>query len=55
MFSLEGYKNNKLIIETFNDYDGYIIRTRKRNNTSIDSKWQFVDANTSLIIDAIKK
>ena len=54
-FLLEGYKNNKLIIETFNDYDGYIIRTRKRNNTSIDSKWQFVDANTSLIIDAIKK
>ena len=54
-FILEGYKNNKLIINKFSDFDGYIIRTRKRDRKSKDSKWNFIDSNTSLIIDAIKK
>ena len=54
-FLLEGYKNNKLIINNFSDFDGYIMRTRKRDRKSKDSKWNFIDSNTSLIIDAIKK
>jgi predicted SAM-dependent methyltransferase len=52
---LEGYKNNELIQNKFNDFDGFIIRTRKRKNINLDPDWFFDDSGTSLIVDAIKK
>jgi len=52
---LEGYKNNELIQNKFNDFDGFIIRTRKRKNINLDPDWFFEDSGTSLIVDAIKK
>jgi len=53
---IEGFINNKLILDEYDDSYGYIIRSRKRKyKINNDREWNFPDSNTSLIIDAIKK
>ena len=53
---LEGYTKEGILIQNFFDVeDGYIFRSRNNpNNMALKNGWDFIDANTSLIIDGIK-
>lgn len=52
---IEGYlKNKKLISKQFNNELGNIIRTRNNNIDNNKKGWDFVDSNTSLILDCFK-
>ena len=53
---LEGYDNmGKLIQRKFSIEDGYIYRSRLNASPETIRRWAFVDADTSLIVDGIKK
>ena len=51
----EGYlMNGKLVRSDISSELGYIKRTRSNKNLNENYGWNFIDSNTSLIIDAIK-
>ncbi len=54
-FIREGYTaNGELINQKLNPELGHIMRSRKTNFESFKEGWNFVDANSSLIVDAHK-
>ena len=54
-FIREGYKSNgELVNEKLPPELGYIIRSRRNSFESTKEGWDFVDANSSLIVDAYK-
>ena len=54
---LEGYcSDGSLLLETYDSADGFIDRSRNNPANLVGKEgWDFVDANTSLIVDGIKK
>ena len=52
---IEGYlKNKKLISKKYNNELGYVIRSRKNKINNNKKGWEFIDSNTSLILDCFK-
>ena len=52
---IEGYtKTGKLIQKQYATTDGFIYRSRANNSAEGEARWDFPDANTSLIVDGIK-
>ena len=51
----EGYTNDgNLVTKSFSDNLGFIIRSRQNKILNDQKGWDFVDSNSSLIIDAFK-
>ena len=52
---IEGYlRNKKLISREYSNELGYIVRSRRNKKNKPKKGWDFVDSNTSLIIDCFK-
>ena len=53
-FHLEGYdRHGKLVQNSWDASDGYIMRSRANGELSKNNPWGFPDANTSLIVDGV--
>ena len=54
-FHMEGYNDEgNLVVKKLPDELGFIIRSRTNQNRSSSKIWDFIDSQTSLIVDAYK-
>ena len=52
---IEGYDSlGRLVYKTYSIEDGFVYRSRANATPNSASRWEFVDADTSLIVDGIK-